>query len=288
MVPRPVSTFLEMIKFAHSVFALPFALIAMLVAADGWPAWGGFVWIVVAAVAARTAAMCFNRIADRSFDAANPRTARRALVTGELSMAFAVGALIVSTTVFYLAAAMLNPLCLLLATPCLAVLLGYSLLKRVTDFTHFGLGVALGLAPVGAWMATTGGLAWAPVILGAGVMLWVAGFDLIYSCQDAEIDRADERLHSLPKRLGVAGALRLAERLHVGALAALLCFYVTVAPPLGIGFGVALLASGAMMVRQHGLVRPGELGAVNKAFFECNAAISVMLLVGAGLDTLLG
>lgn len=287
MFPRPVSTFLEMIKFTHSVFALPFALVAMLVAADGWPSFRIVVLIVVAAVAARTAAMCFNRIADRRFDADNPRTAKRALVTGELSMGFAWGALLVSVALFYLAAAMLNTLCLVLATPCLVVLLGYSLLKRVTDFTHFGLGVALGLAPVGAWMATAGAVAVAPLVLAAGVMLWVAGFDLIYSCQDYEHDRGDARLHSLPKRLGVARALRLAERLHVGALAAFLGFYMLALPALGVAFGAALVASGAMMVRQHGLVSPRDLGAVNKAFFDCNAAVSVMLLAGAVIDTLI-
>lgn len=286
MLPRSLVTFLEMIKFAHSVFALPFALVAMLVAAGGWPAWSVFVWIVVAAVAARTAAMCFNRIADRRFDADNPRTAKRALVTGELSLGFAVAALVVSVMVFYIAAAMLNPLCLVLATPCLAVLLGYSLLKRVTDFTHFGLGVALGLAPVGAWIATTGAVALAPLVLAAGVMLWVAGFDLIYSCQDYDHDRRDARLHSLPKRLGIARALRLAERLHVGALAAFLGFYLLALPTLGVAFGLALVVSAALMIRQHGLVSPRDLGAVNKAFFECNAAISVLLLAGALADTL--
>lgn len=286
MLPRSVSTFLEMIKFAHSVFALPFALVAMLVAANGWPSWGVFAWIVVAAVAARTAAMCFNRIADRRFDADNPRTAKRALVTGELSMGFAWAALLLATAVFYLAAAMLNPLCLVLATPCLAVLLGYSLLKRVTDFTHFGLGVALGLAPVGAWIATTGAVALAPLVLAAGVMLWVAGFDLIYSCQDYEHDRGDARLHSLPKRLGIAWALRLAERLHVGALAAFLGFYLLALPTLGVAFGMALVVSAALMIRQHGLVSPRDLGAVNKAFFDCNATISVLLLAGALVDTL--
>jgi len=278
------ATFLEMIKFSHSVFALPFALIGMLVAAGGFPHPTTLFWIVVAVVAARTAAMCFNRLADREFDATNPRTARRALVTGELSPAFALGALVLSSAVFFVAAAMLNPLCLILAGPCLAVLFGYSLTKRFTHLSHFALGVALGLAPSGAWIAVLGQLDLAPVVLGVAVMLWVAGFDILYACQDYEHDRGDPRLHSIPKRLGIGGALSAARLCHGGMLVALLWFALLATPPLGIAFTLGILGTAAIIVYEHEIVRPDDLSKVNRAFFHANAIISLGLLAVTLMD----
>lgn len=277
-------SFLEMIKFSHSVFALPFALTSMLIAANGWPgAWTLF-WIVVAVVAARTAAMCFNRIADREIDARNPRTRGRALVTGELSPGFAWGALLVSAGVFILAAGILNWLCLMLAAPCLGVLLGYSYTKRFTSLSHVALGVALGLAPVGAWIAVTGSLALLPLVLGASVTLWVAGFDVLYSCQDYEVDRRDRRLHSLPKRLGVASAMLAARRMHGGALAGLVLTWLLAVPVLGIPYLAGIAGMGALLVHEHRLVRPDDLSKLDAAFFTTNGLISVGLFLMAWID----
>ncbi len=276
--------FFEMIKFSHSVFALPFALIAMLVAAGGVPSAWTFTWIIVAVVAARTAAMCFNRIVDRDIDAHNPRTKNRALVTGELSPQFATMALIVSAAVFFIAAGMLNETCLFLSPPCLAVLLGYSLTKRFTQWSHMVLGVALGLAPIGAWIAVTGGLAWMPVVLGAAVMLWVAGFDVLYSCQDYESDRRESGLHSLPKKLGLARAMTFARRLHGMAFLLFLFAWWLGAPPLGLPTLVGVLGVGALLNHQHNLLHPRDLSRMNAAFFTTNGMISIGLLVLVWLD----
>lgn len=284
LLPGRVTTFLEMIKFSHSVFALPFALISMLVAAGGLPAWGTLFWIVVAVVSARTAAMCFNRIADRRIDARNPRTQNRALVTGDLSMGFAWAALLVAAAVFYLAAGMLNWLCLLLATPCLAVLFGYSLTKRFTSYSHLFLGLALGLAPVGAWIAVRGSIGLVPLILALGVMLWVAGFDILYSCQDYEIDRRERGLFSMPKRLGIGGAMALARKLHAGAVVSFLGVWLLASPPLGLFFLIGVALTGGLLVYEHGLVKPNDLSSIDAAFFTMNGLISIGLFLLAWID----
>lgn len=276
--------FLEMIKFSHSVFALPFALIAMLAAAQGVPGIWTLLWIVVAVVAARTAAMCFNRIADREIDARNPRTRKRALVTGELSLSFAWQVLLVSVVVFYFSAAMLNTLAFYLSSPCLAVLLGYSYTKRFTSWSHLVLGVALGLAPIGAWIAVTGSLSWAPVILGIGVMLWVAGFDILYSCQDFDHDRGEPDLHSIPKKLGLPRALNLSRRFHAAATVAFFGFGVSVWPVLGPLFLLGVVIAGGLMVREHTLVAPDDLSRIDAAFFTLNGMISVGLFLFAATD----
>lgn len=279
-----VRVFLEMIKFSHSVFALPFALIAMLVAAGGLPRFWTLFWIVVAVVSARTAAMCFNRIVDRDLDARNPRTRTRALVTGELSIPFAWQALFVSSIVFFVSAAFLNKLAFYLSPPCLAVLLGYSYTKRFTPFSHVVLGVALGLAPIGAWIAVTGALSWTPVLLGVGVMLWVAGFDILYSCQDYEHDRREEGLHSIPKWLGIERSLLLSKRFHAAATIAFFGFGFSAAPPLGALFLLGVATAGGLMVREHSLVAPDDLSRLNAAFFTMNGMISVGLLLFAAAD----
>lgn len=282
-----IASFLEMIKFSHSVFALPFALIAMVVAARGLPDGATVLWIVVAVVAARTAAMCFNRIVDRRFDAANPRTKNRALVTGELSTGFAWKAMGASVVVFHVAAAMLNHACLLLAPPCLAVLLGYSLTKRFTHFSHVFLGAALGLAPIGAWIAVTGSLAIFPMILAAAVVLWVAGFDILYACQDYESDKANAGLHSLPKRFGIAGAMRIARHVHVLAFLLFAMAGLVGAPPLGWLYFLGVAGVGALLRHQHRLLRPRDLSRMDAAFFTANGAISVGLFLLVLGDVLL-
>ncbi|MCB2156827.1 putative 4-hydroxybenzoate polyprenyltransferase [bacterium] len=281
---RKTATFLEMIKFSHSVFALPFALIAMLVAAQGWPSFGTFVLIIIAAVSARTAAMCFNRIVDREIDSRNPRTRGRALVTGELSMAFAWTALIVAIVVFYAAAAALNWLCLALATPCLAVLLGYSLTKRWTQYAHFVLGAALGLAPLGAWIAVRGSIGLFPILLGIAVLLWVAGFDILYACQDFETDKREGGLHSIPKRYGLAGAMAYARRVHVGAVVMFLLAWLAGSPPLGVLFLLGILGVTLLIRHQHSIVSPRDLSRINAAFFTANGLISIGLFLVAWLD----
>ncbi len=227
---RPLRATLSMIKFQHTLFALPFAFTGALLAAGGRPSVGQIGWIVGAMVGARSAAMVWNRIVDLRFDRRNPRTASRPLVTGELGLPFAWGFLLASVALFYLSAAMLNRLALILATPALALILSYSLAKRFTWLTHLHLGASLGLAPLGAWVAVQGTIEAAPLILGVAVALWVAGFDIIYSCQDVEFDRR-ERLHSIPHRFGIARALRIAAILHTISVG--LLFLLPLVLPLG-------------------------------------------------------
>ena len=277
-----LATFLEAIKFSHSVFALPFALVGMLAAAGGWPRPWVVFWVVAACVAARTAAMCFNRLVDVEIDARNPRTSSRALVTGALPRDFMVAAMAAGILAFMFSSAMLNWTCLILAPWALVVLLGYSYMKRVTHLSHLVLGLALGIAPVGGWVAVRGELALAPVVLGIGVLLWVAGFDVLYSCQDFDVDRKDPALHSIPKKLGIAGALLFARKLHAGAFVAFLGFWMLA--DFGGFFLAGVLASGALMVRQHGMLRPTDLSRINAAFFNMNGMISVGLFLAAVID----
>ncbi len=218
-----IRTTLEMIKWEHSIFALPFALTAMLLAAGGLPGWRTVAWIVVAMVAARSAAMAFNRWADADLDAANPRTRNRAIPAGLLSRKFVLGFTGVAVLVFFVAAAELNRLTLELAPLALMVLLGYSYLKRYTCWSHLGLGLSLGLAPTAAWIAVRGSLDPRILVLTAAVTLWAGGFDVLYACQDTEHDRA-AGLHSLPQAVGVAASFHAARAMHVVALWALAWF----------------------------------------------------------------
>lgn len=272
-----------MIRFEHSVFALPFALLAALLAAQGWPtAWQLF-WIVVAMVGGRSAAMAFNRIADLRFDAQNPRTAGRELPTGKLSLGFAWTFTIVSAAVLVGAAWQLNPLALKLSPAVLAILLLYSYTKRFTTLTHWVLGLCLGMAPAGAWIAVRGALDWEILPLSLAVLCWVAGFDIIYACQDVEFDRR-VRLFSLPARIGIRGALWVARALHVIMLGLL----VWLAREAGAGAlayaGLAL--TGALLAYEHSLVKASDLSRVNAAFFTVNGYISVLLLLFWGADIL--
>ena len=279
-----IRTTLEMIKFEHSVFALPFALTGAVLAVRGWPSWQQLGWIIVAMVAARSAAMTFNRIADLKFDALNPRTRARALPSGHLTLGFAAGFTIVSCGVLAVAAYELNPLAFKLSPLILALLLGYSYTKRFTSWSHLVLGACLGLSPVAAGIALRGKIEPALWLLGAAVMFWVAGFDLIYACQDVDFDRR-QGLRSIPARYGVRTALWLSGAMHVVMLALL----VVVARTQNLGWlaftGLVLMA--ALLTYEHGLVRASDLSRINAAFFNINGFVSVLFFVTWAGDLLI-
>lgn len=271
---------LEMIKIEHTLFALPFAFLGAVLAANGLPSPRQILWIVVAMVGARSTAMAFNRIADRNFDARNPRTATRALPAGLLSVGFVWAFTIISAAIFLLAAAMLNRLTLLLAPVALASVLLYSLTKRWTQFSHIVLGWCLSIAPTGAWIAVRGEIGSViPLLLSLVVLLWTAGFDVLYACQDYDFDRR-EGLRSIPARFGIARSLWIARTLHAGAFAALVWLYVITG--LGPVAFAGVIATGALLVYQHRLVRADDLGRLNAAFFTTNAFVSVILLLTFG------
>ena len=265
----------EMIAFKHTIFALPFAVVSLITAAEpSWPSLRIWLWVGMAMVTARTAAMAFNRLTDHDIDADNPRTAERALPAGRLGRPFAWVVTISSAALFVVAAGALNPLCLALAAPALAVLLGYSYAKRFTAASHLWLGFSLGIAPIGAWIAVTGGLAWPAVVLGASVCFWVAGFDIIYSLQDERFDR-DHGLHSLPAKIGGRKALLIARGLHIVAFIGFFDF------ALAAGGGPVRLAAvavaGLLLARQHRLVSADNLESVDAAFFSTNGLLAVMM-----------
>ncbi len=278
---EPVARYLSLVRFPHTVFALPFALISYLAATEGTIEPRSLVLVLLAMVAARTTAMTFNRIVDRRIDAANPRTAQRELVTGAVSLNQAWLLLVLSALLFVLAAYGLNPLAFALSPAALAVLLGYSYTKRFTWLSHFFLGLALGLAPVGAWIAVTGRFALSPILLGLGVVLWVAGFDIIYSCQDYAHDTA-VGLHSMVVRFGLKDALRLSSLLHALALPLFLGFALLQAA--GVIFYGALALVGASFVYQHSIISPDDLSRVNRAFFTTNGVVGIGLLLAYIID----
>ena len=282
-MPSP-RDFLSLVVFAHTVFALPFALLSAVLAANGVPHGRTLLWILVAMVGARSAAMSFNRIVDRHIDARNPRTARREIPAGVVSPAAAAFFCAGSAALFVLAAAQLNRLCLVLSPVALAIVLGYSYAKRVTSFAHLVLGLALAIAPVGAWVAVTGAFALPPVLLGFAVLFWVAGFDVIYSLQDEEFDRA-EGLRSIPARFGAARALQIARLFHGTTLVLLYSVFLAVSG--GWLFGAAVVVAGLFLVRQHRLVSPDDLSRVNAAFFTANGWLSVAVFVLGAADVLL-
>ncbi|HKS97391.1 MAG TPA: UbiA-like polyprenyltransferase [Terriglobia bacterium] len=275
---------LEMIKFEHSIFALPFALTGALLAVRGWPTWRHLVWLIVAMVGARSAALTFNRIADRRLDALNPRTKMRALPRRELSLGFAAGFTVVSCGLLVLAAYELNPLAFKLSPAALAILLGYSYTKRFTWLSHFVLGICLGISPVAAWIALRGDLGLVVVVLGAAVALWVAGFDIIYACQDVDFDR-QEQLDSIPRRYGIRAALYVSGALHVAMLGLLV--EVARMEHLGWMAMAGLVAVAALLAYEHALVKPSDLSRVNAAFFTVNGYISVLFFLTWAGDILL-
>ena len=269
-----------MIKIEHTLFALPFAFLGAVLAANGLPSARQILWIIVAMVGARSAAMAFNRIADRSFDAKNPRTASRAIPAGLLSVSFVWAFTIASAALFLLAAAMLNRMTLLLSPVALACVLLYSLTKRWTKFSHLVLGACLSIAPTGAWIAVRGEIGSpVPLLLSLVVLLWTAGFDVLYACQDYDFDRR-EGLKSIPARFGINRSLWIARGLHAAAFLALVWLFVVT--QLGPVAFVGVIATGALLVYQHRLVRADDLGRLNAAFFTTNAFVSVILLVTFG------
>jgi 4-hydroxybenzoate polyprenyltransferase len=282
-MPSP-RDFLSLVVFAHTVFALPFALLSAVLASGGVPGGRTLLWILVAMVGARSAAMSFNRVVDRHIDARNPRTARREIPAGVVSPAAAALFCVASAALFVLASAQLNRLCLLLSPVALAIVLGYSYGKRVTPFAHLLLGLSLAIAPVGAWVAVTGAFALPPILLGFAVLFWVAGFDVIYSLQDEEFDRA-EGLRSIPARFGARRALRIARLFHASTL--VLFYAVFLAVSGGWLLGAAVVVAGLFLVRQHRLVSPGDLSRVDAAFFTANGWLSIAFLVLGAADVLL-
>jgi 4-hydroxybenzoate polyprenyltransferase len=276
---------LSMIKFQHTVFALPFAFTGALLAGGTAPSWREAFGILGAMVGARSAAMVMNRIADVKFDRRNPRTAARPLVTGELGMGFAWIFLLGGVVLFFASAASLNRLTLLLSAPALILVLSYSYAKRVTWLTHWHLGASLGLAPLGAWIAVRGSVEIPALVLAAAVALWVAGFDIIYACQDVAVD-AREGLYSVPLRFGIPGALRISSVMHV--LTVILLLLLPALLPLGWFYRSGVAATAALLWYEHRLVRPQDLSRVNQAFFTLNGWVSFLILAATCLDLLAG
>jgi 4-hydroxybenzoate polyprenyltransferase len=276
---------LEMIKFEHTLFALPFAFLGMLLAAEGWPSWRTVLWIVVAMIGARSAAMGFNRLVDRRIDAANPRTATRALPAGLVSPAAVTLFVVASSALLVLAAWQLNPLALALSPVALGILFLYSYTKRFTWASHLVLGLSLAGAPLGAWIAVRGDVTATPFILAAAVLLWVAGFDVLYALQDVDFDRRSG-LFSIPARFGVVPSLWISAALHALMLG-LLAFLPRIYPPgLGIGFWIGWAGCLLLIGYQHWIVRPHDLSRLNAAFFTANGALSVWLFATTAIDIL--
>jgi 4-hydroxybenzoate polyprenyltransferase len=274
-----------MIKWEHSIFALPFALTGALLAAHGLPSWPTLGWILVAMVTARSSAMAFNRWADADLDAANPRTARRAIPAGQLSRSFVLAFTLLMAAGFVFAASRLNRLTLELSPVALLVLLGYSYMKRLTRWTHLVLGLALGIAPSAAWIAVRGSLDWRITVLTATVLCWVAGFDILYACQDIDHDRS-AGLNSIPQALGLDAAFWAARLLHLAVVALLGWFAVLFHFGAAGMAGIALVA--LLLLYEHSLVSPRDLRRLNAAFFTMNGVIAMVFLAFVAADIWLG
>lgn len=281
---RKLKIILEMIKFEHTIFALPFAIMSAFIAAEGLPPLSKLGWILVAMVGARSCAMAFNRLADAEIDSENPRTAMRAIPAGLITKGSVWVFTLVSAGLLVFAAWRLNPLAFALSPVALAVIMGYSYTKRFTSLSHFWLGLALSISPVGAWIAITGRFDWTPIILCCVVLLWTAGFDIIYACQDVNFDKK-HGLHSIPARLGIRWALWVSSALHV--IAVLLLFCIPFLTELGffyyIGVGIVIL----IFIYEHAIVKPNDLSRVNLAFFTLNGMISLVLMALSITDILL-
>jgi len=272
---KKTRTTLEMIKWEHSIFALPFALTATLLAAHGLPRWSTLGWILVAMVAARSCAMAFNRWADADIDAANPRTSSRAIPAGHLTRNFVLGFTVLMALVFVAASAELNRLTLYLSPVALLVLLGYSYMKRITRWSHLVLGLALGIAPSAAWIAVRGDLDPRILVLTAAVTLWVGGFDVLYACQDYEYDRS-AGLESLPKAIGIPAAFWAARIMHLAVLCLLAWFGYLFS--FGVAGWLGVAAVGLLLAYEHSLVSPKDLRRLNAAFFTMNGVIAIVFL----------
>jgi 4-hydroxybenzoate polyprenyltransferase len=271
-----VRHFLDAIKFEHTVFALPFAYVAMVLAANGWPGWHTVIWVTIAMAGARTLAMSVNRLADRFIDAANPRTAKRHLPTGLLKPAQVTAAAVLSGGLLLLSAWMLNPLCLVLSPLAVLFLVGYSYTKRFTWLSHWILGFTDGIAAAGGWIAVRGGFDPPVYILWFALTVWIAGFDLIYACQDVEFDRR-HGLHSVPARFGIPAALTVARLCHLLTIAAFALLGWTMG--LGLLFWLGVLVVAGLLVYEHSLVSPGDLSRLDVAFFNVNGYIAVILFL---------
>lgn len=289
---KAVEEYLRLVRFSHTLFALPFALLGAALAAwspEGWRArprdWLG---ILLCMASARSAAMAFNRLADRHIDARNPRTASRHLPSGRLSVGSVAGFTVVCSLLFVASTLLFLPNLwpLLLSSPVLVWLLGYSLAKRFTSLAHFWLGSALMLSPIAAWIALRGSIDWPPVWLGLAVLFWVSGFDIIYACQDADFDRSSG-LRSMPARLGIPGALQLAALCHAMMVGALVGLGLSDRPPLGSIYFTSVGLVSLLLGFEHALVRPDDLSRVNTAFFHVNVAISLGLLAAGVADMLI-
>jgi 4-hydroxybenzoate polyprenyltransferase len=278
------AVFLEMIKFPHTIFALPFALTGALLAAGGIPGWGQLLWIVMAMIGARTAAMGLNRLIDAEIDARNPRTAGRAIPAGQLGKGTTLLFIVLSVLLLLFAAAKLNPLCLKLSPVALFFLVLYSYCKRFTAFAHIVLGFCLGAAPVGAWIAIRGTVDLPALLLGLAVLFWVAGFDILYALQDLDFDRT-AGLHSIPVQLGVNGSLWLARLFSLLMLLLLLAVYHLL--PLGWPFLLGIAAAACLLTYEHWLLRGGDLAKLDLAFFTTNGYISIIILGATIADLLL-
>ncbi len=282
-VASKVCTILEMIKFEHTIFAMPFALTSMMLAAGGMPKLPVFGWIIAAMVGARSAAMAFNRIVDAHLDKLNPRTAERAIPVGAVKIAEAWLFTLVAVGMFLFAAWSLNPLAFMLSPVALLVILGYSYTKRFTSLSHLVLGLALGIAPVGAWIAVTGRLDFAPMILSAAVIFWTAGFDIIYALQDLEFD-SEMGLFSIPKALGPARGLLVSRAFHL--CTALLLAWYGITLHLGALYYAGVLFAACLMAYEQNLVKPGDFSKVNMAFFNTNGLVSIGFFLFALADLL--
>lgn len=278
---QKLSTTLDMIKFKHSIFALPFALSSFFLATNGNPELKTLLLIIAAMVTARSAAMTFNRIVDRDIDALNPRTQSRPLASGTLSLKFSVIFCLINSVLFIFISSLFNKLTFILSPFALAILLGYSLTKRFTHITQFFLGIALGISPIAAWIAATGTISLYSLILGLAVCLWVAGFDLIYSCQDYQFDKQND-LKNIVVKLGIQNALRLAKGLHILALTAfLLAGYFH---HMGVIYYLGAIFIAAFLVYEHSLVKSHDLSKVDMAFFTLNGYVAILYFIFTLLD----
>ena len=276
-----ITVFLEMIKFSHTIFALPFALIGALLAAGGLPSAGKLFWIVLAMVGARTAAMGLNRLIDAGIDGRNPRTAGRALPSGQIGKGTTLLFILASLGLLLVAAARLNPLCLMLSPVAIIFLVLYSYCKRFTSLAHVVLGLCLSAAPIGAWVAIRGSIDGPALIVGGAVLAWVAGFDILYALQDLEFDRS-AGLHSIPVLLGVEGSLWAARLFHMVMLGLLLGLFTVM--HLGAFFMAGILVTAAMLLYEHWLLKDGNLLKLDAAFFNMNGYISIVLLLSTAAD----
>lgn len=284
MIVRKLKIILNMIKFEHTIFALPFAIMSAFIASDGLPPLDKCGWILLAMIGARSCAMAFNRLVDAKIDGNNPRTAMRAIPAGLITTGSVWIFTVASAALLVFSAYKLNPLAFALSPVALVITMGYSFTKRFTSLSHFGLGLSLSIAPIGAWIAVKGKFDWIPMLLGLSVLLWTAGFDIIYACQDFEFDRKN-RLHSIPARFGIQKALWLSSALHLITVSILVG--LAVLPNLGvlylIGVGVVTL----ILIYEHTIVSPSDLSRVNLAFFTLNGMVSLVLSALSVADLLI-